>query len=105
VVLALAPVQGVAMAAEVARNAFRSMGDPVYNAFAMSQVPAEQRATISGLYSATWSVGFSLGPAISGVAQQRVGFTPAFLLGAASMSVGVVLLWGFFLRGHNDGTV
>lgn len=100
VVLALAPAQAVAMGAEVTRNAFRSMGDPVYNAFAMSQVPPEQRATISGLYSATWSVGFSLGPALSGVVQQRAGFAPAFLLGGCSMSAGVILLWWFFLRGR-----
>jgi hypothetical protein len=45
-------------------------------------------------------VGFSLGPAISGVVQQRAGFTPAFLLGAASMSAGAALLWTFFLRGQ-----
>jgi MFS family permease len=89
------------MAGEVMRNAARSMGDPVYNAFAMSQVPAEQRATISGLYSTTWSVGFSLGPAISGVVQQRAGFTPAFLLGAASMAAGAALLGTFFLRGQS----
>lgn len=102
VLLALAPAQWMALTGELLRNAFRSMGDPVYSAFAVSQVPEEQRATISGLYSATWSVGFSLGPAISGVVQQRAGFTVAFLLGAASMCMGSALLWSFFLRraGH-----
>ena len=99
VVLTLAPFQAGAMAGEVLRNAFRGMGDPVYNAFVMSRVPAEQRSTISGLYAVTWSVGFSLGPSLSGVVQQHAGFTPAFLLGAAIMSCGVVLLWLFFLRG------
>src|SRR5581483_3203498 len=70
-VLTLAPNQALAMLGEVLRNGFRSMGDPVYNAFAMSSVPAEQRATISGLYSTTWSIGFSVGPAISGLIQQQ----------------------------------
>ncbi len=97
--LALAPIQIGAMAGEMLRNGFRSMGDPVYNAFIMSQVPAEQRATASGLYSVTWSVGFSVGPALSGVVQQRVGFAPAFLMGAATMTVGVILLRAFFLAG------
>jgi predicted MFS family arabinose efflux permease len=99
VLLAVAPTQWLAMAGEMLRNAMRSMGDPVYNAFAMSRVPAEQRATISGLYATTWSVGFSLGPAISGVVQQHAGFTPAFLLGATTMASGAALLWAFFLRG------
>jgi MFS family permease len=85
------------MAGEVLRNGFRSMGDPVYNAFVMSRVPAEQRATISGLYSVTWSVGFSMGPGISGVVQQHFGFTPAFLLGGSIMAMGVGLLAAFFL--------
>lgn len=102
--LTLAPVQAGAMAGELARNGFRSMGDPVYNAFAMASVPAEQRATISGLYAVTWSIGFSLGPAVSGAVQQRAGFTPAFLVGAASMGAGVFLLWLFFLRGHARAT-
>ncbi|HVC83217.1 MAG TPA: MFS transporter [Chloroflexota bacterium] len=97
--LTLAPVQAGAMAGELLRNGFRSMGDPVYNAFAMASVPPEQRATISGLYAVTWSIGFSLGPAISGVIQQHAGFTPAFLVGTGSMSAGVVLLWWFFQRG------
>ncbi len=95
--LALAPLQIGAMAGELCRNGFRSMGDPVYNAFVMAQVPAEQRATASGLYSVTWSVGFSLGPALSGVVQQRAGFAPAFLMGAVTMTAGVILLRAFFL--------
>jgi MFS family permease len=101
--LTLAPVQAGAMAGELARNGFRSMGDPVYNAFAMASVPPEQRATISGLYATTWSIGFSLGPAMSGAIQQRAGFTPAFLVGAAFMAGGVFLLWLFFLRGAATG--
>ncbi len=98
VLLTLAPYQALAMTGEALRNAVRSMGDPLYNDFIMSRVPPEQRATISGLYATTWSVGFSLGPALSGVVQQRAGFTPAFLLGAASMAAGATLLWLFFLR-------
>ncbi|GAC1432386.1 MAG: hypothetical protein NVSMB65_05990 [Chloroflexota bacterium] len=103
VLLALAPSQALAMGGEMLRNAFRNLGDPVYNAFVMARVPPEQRATISGLYATTWSIGFSLGPAVSGVVQQRAGFTPAFLLGAAVMAAGSTLLWLFFLRGGRSG--
>jgi predicted MFS family arabinose efflux permease len=105
VILTLSPMQAGAMAGEVLRNAFRSMGDPVYNAFAMSRVPREQRATVSGLYGVTWSIGFSVGPALSGIVQQRAGFTPAFLLGALVMACGVALLWMFFLRAPQSGRV
>jgi MFS family permease len=74
------------------------MGDPVYTAFVVSRVPEEQRATISGLYGTTWSIGFSLGPAASGVVQQHFGFTPAFLLGAGCIASGATLLWHFAKR-------
>lgn len=97
VLLTLAPFQAMAMFGEAMRNACRSMGDPVYTAFVMARVPASQRATISGLYGTTWSIGFSIGPALSGVVQQHAGFTPAFLAGAACMSAGVILLYAFFL--------
>jgi MFS family permease len=96
--LALAPVQWLAMGGEVLRNACRSIGDPVYTAFIVSRVPEQQRATISGLYSTTWSIGFSLGPAASGVVQQHFGFTPAFLLGAGCIALGATLLWHFAKR-------
>lgn len=105
IVLALAPNTALAMGGEIMRNAARSMGDPVYNAFVMSQVPPEQRATISGLYATTWSVGFSLGPAFSGVVQQHAGFGPAFLLGATSMAAGATWLWVFFLRGRTTVSI
>jgi MFS family permease len=103
--LTLSPLQFGAMTGELLRNSFRSMGDPVYNAFVMSRVPAEQRATVSGLYSVTWSFGFSVGPALSGALQQHAGFQPAFLAGACTMSLGVVLLWAFFLRGGGQDPV
>jgi MFS family permease len=76
----------------------RSMADPVYTAFVQEQVPEVYRARLTGLYSVTYSIGFSLGPAASGQLQKMGGFTPAFLMGAGCYLCGASLLYVFFGR-------
>jgi predicted MFS family arabinose efflux permease len=77
----------------------RGMVDPVYTAFVQERVPSAYRARLTGLYSVTYAIGFSLGPAASGSIQKVGGFTPAFLMGAAVYLTGATLLWAFFGRG------
>ncbi|GAC1406471.1 MAG: MFS transporter [Chloroflexota bacterium] len=76
----------------------RGMSDPVYTAFVQERVPEVYRSRLTGFYSVTYSIGYSLGPAASGQIQQMSGFTPAFLLGAVCYFLGATLLWAFFDR-------
>ncbi len=76
----------------------RGMSDPVYTAFVQERVPGQYRARLTGLYSGTYSIGFSLGPAVSGQLQKAGGFTPAFLMGKACYFCGATLLYLFFGR-------
>ncbi len=62
------------------------------------RVPEQYRARLTGLYSVTYSIGFSLGPAASGQLQKVGGFTPAFLMGTACYFCGATLLYLFFGR-------
>lgn len=78
----------------------RGMIDPVYTAFVQEQVPEMYRARLTGLYSVTYSIGYSLGPAASGQLQKIGGFTPAFLMGSACYFCGALLLYLFFGRGR-----
>jgi predicted MFS family arabinose efflux permease len=87
-----------ATAAFWAAVGLRSMSDPVYTAFVQERVPEQFRARLTGFYSVTYSIGYSLGPAASGQLQHRGGFLPAFLMGAAVYLAGASLLWGFFRR-------
>lgn len=86
----------VAAAAYCAAVALRSMSDPVYTAFVQERVPEVFRARLTGFYSVTYSIGYSLGPATSGQLQHRGGFLPAFLMGACVYLGGASLLWAFF---------
>lgn len=74
----------------------RGMSDPVYTAFVQERVPETYRARLTGLYSVTYSIGYSFGPAVSGQLQKVGGFTPAFLMGAGFYLLGAALLFTFF---------
>ncbi|GAC1633299.1 MAG: hypothetical protein NVS4B2_18950 [Chloroflexota bacterium] len=97
-VLAFATQLAVAMPAYWLMLTVRSMFDPVYTAFAQEQVPEVYRGRLTGLYSATYSIGYSLGPAASGQLQHIGGFSPAFLLGTFCYVCGATLLYVFFGR-------
>ena len=94
----LAPVFGLAVAGELARNIFRGFFDPVYASFAMSRVSRRLRATLSGSYSVTWAIGATIGPSVAGILQQRISLSGGFFLGAACVTLSATLLWRFFGR-------
>ena len=80
------------------------MADPVYTAFVQERVPEAFRSRATGLYSVTYSIGYSLGPAMSGQVQKLGGFTPAFSIGAVFYFMGASLLYAFFgRRGKKPG--
>jgi predicted MFS family arabinose efflux permease len=64
------------------RAALMNMGNPLYSAFAMEQVPERERATISGLMGMSWNIGWTVGPYLSGYMQAHpdIGFKPIFLI-------------------------
>jgi MFS family permease len=90
----------IAATAEYARNFLRGIFEPVYAAFAMERVPSRQRATLSGFYSVTWSIGYSIGPALAGWLQQRAGLSAAFVVSAICIASAALLLRLFFGGGH-----
>ncbi len=96
VLIGLSPTLPVAIAGEYTRSFLRTLIDPVYAAFEMEQVPPKLRATLAGLYSVTWSVGFSIGPTIAGWLQTNVNLATSFFFGAFCLLVSPSLLLAFF---------
>ncbi len=96
VLIGLSPTLPVAIAGEYTRSFLRTLIDPVYAAFEMEQVPPKLRATLAGLYSVTWSVGFSIGPTIAGWLQTNVNLATSFIFGAFCLLVSPSLLLAFF---------
>jgi MFS family permease len=87
--------------AELMRNLLRGAFDPVYATFTMERVDARYRARLSGFYSITWSIGFSVGAASSGWLQHNVNLSIGFLLGAALLGIAPAWLLLAFARDPN----
>jgi MFS family permease len=98
-VMAFSMSLGIAVAAYWLVLTLRGMSDPVYTAFVQERVPEIYRSRVTGLYSVTYSIGYSLGPALSGQVQKVSGFTPAFMVGTICYFLGATLLYLFFSRG------
>ena len=94
--LGFAPVLPVAIGAFWLRATLMNMGGPLYTAFAMEQAEEGERGKLGAMLGLTWSVGRGIGPGISGVVQQRFGFTPLFLTTGATYLVAALLLQVFF---------
>jgi MFS transporter, putative metabolite:H+ symporter len=96
ILIGYAPTLGFAIAGEYTRSFMRTLIEPVYAAFAMEQVSDRHRATLSGFYSVTWSIGFSVGPTIAGWLQTNVSLSTAFVFGACCLTISASLLLVFF---------
>jgi MFS family permease len=97
-IIGFAPAFPLAAGGEFARATLRGCFEPVYAAFAMQSVSRRLRATLSGFYSTTWSIGFTLGPTLAGLLQQHVALAAPFPVGALCVGAAATLLLMFFGR-------
>jgi MFS family permease len=98
-VIGFAPFLPLSASAELGRQVVRGLFEPTYAAFAMERVSARHRATLSGFYSVTWSIGYSIGPALAGVLSGNIGLSASFIVGAGCVALSATLLRLFFGRG------
>lgn len=98
ILVGFAPNIYLAIAGEYTRSFMRTLIEPVYAAFVMEQVSDRHRATLSGFYGLTWSIGFSIGPTIAGWLQTNVSLSTAFVFGASCLFASASLLLWFFGR-------
>lgn len=98
ILIGFAPTLPFAIGGEYTRSFMRTLIEPVYAAFAMEQVSDRYRATLSGFYGVTWSIGFSIGPSIAGWLQTNVSLSTAFIFGAICLTLSASMLLTFFGR-------
>lgn len=96
ILIGFAPTLPLAITGEYTRSFLRTLIDPVYAAFAMENVSDQYRARLSGLYSVTWSIGFSIGPGIAGWLQTNISLSTSFIFGAICLVIAPTLLLLFF---------
>jgi MFS family permease len=96
--IGFSPLLPLAALAEFTRQVLRGLFEPTYAAFAMESVTSRNRATLSGFYSLTWSMGYSVGPFVGGRLDQTIGLSAGFVVGASLLVVSSTLLRLFFGR-------
>jgi MFS family permease len=98
--IGFSPVFWVAGVAFWVRAALMNMGNPLFSAFAMGQVPERERAVVSGLMGMSWNIGWAVGPYLSGTMQQnpQIGFRPIFVVTCSLYLVASILTSRFFQR-------
>jgi MFS family permease len=96
--IGFSPLLLLAAAGEFMRQILRGLFEPVYAAFAMGRVSERHRGTLSGFYSLTWSVGYSIGPITAGWLQEHIGLSTSFIIGAVCVGLSATLLRFFFSR-------
>jgi MFS family permease len=94
--LGFTPLFWLAAIAFFARGALMNMAVPLYDSFAMDQIPAEGQATVHSVQILGWEFGWTLGPYLSGLVQQAYGFTPLFITTGILYMVATSLIWIFF---------
>lgn len=87
----------VVIVALVVRNTLMNAGNPLFQRFAMDQVPARDRARLSGAMQLLWSAAWVVGAIFYGAAQQALGFDGGYALDFAVTLVlyglAAVILW------------
>jgi MFS family permease len=102
--IGLVPSLPLAVGAHWLRSGFMRVGDPLFRAFAMDQLPEEERATGASLMTMSGDAGGAIAPLVSGLVQVRTGFTPLFWGTTIVYTLGLAAVWGFFMRPAKGGT-
>jgi len=78
------------------RAALMNMSSPLYSAFCMEQTPERNRGMVNSVLSISWSLGWAVGPYLSGLVQVAYGFTPLFITTAILYLIAIVMTWVLF---------
>lgn len=90
------PYLGVVVIAYLMRGTLMNMAVPLYSAFAMEQTPEKEQATVNSVKELAWQFGWLVGPTISGIVQERYGFSPLFAATGVLYAAGCVVTWTMF---------
>lgn len=101
VMLGFSPLAWLAIIGFLVRGMLMNMVSPLWDAFAMEQVAESEQGAVNSLRALCWNVGWSVGPFISGVVQQRYGFSPLFVSTTVLYAIAIALIWVFFGQKRN----
>ena len=96
ILLGFSPFAWLAVIGFLMRGTLMNMVAPLFDAYAMERTTETEQGTINSLRNWAWNVGWAVGPYLSGIIQQRYGFSPLFLITTILYAVAIALTWVFF---------
>jgi MFS family permease len=78
------------------RAALMNMSAPLYSAFCMEQTPERNQGMVNSVLNISWSLGWAVGPYLSGLVQVAYGFTPLFITTAVLYLTAIITMWILF---------
>jgi MFS family permease len=96
--MAVAPLFPVAALLLVGRQMAMNSSWPIQQAYAMTVVEPNERATASSVAYGTWGLASSVTPALGGYWLHANNFVLPFIAGTACYGLSVCLFWAFFHR-------
>jgi MFS family permease len=94
--IGFSPWPWLAVIGFLVRGAMMNMASPLLDAFALELTHETEHGAVNSIRNLAWNVGWAVGPYISGLVQQRWGFTPLFINTAVMYTIGIGLTWFFF---------
>jgi MFS family permease len=94
--IGFSPWPWLAVIGFLVRGAMMNMVAPLFDAFALEQSHESEHGAVNSIRNLAWNVGWTVGPYISGLVQQRYGFSPLFVSTAILYALGIGLTWIFF---------
>ena len=94
--IGFSPWAWLAVIGFLVRGALMNMVTPLFDAFALEQTHETEHGAINSIRNLAWNMGWAVGPFVSGLVQQRWGFTPLFINTAVMYTIAISLTWIFF---------
>ena len=94
--LGFAPYLWLSSVGYLMRTALMNMAAPLYSAFCMERTPEQHQGLVNSVLNLAWSLGWAVGPFISGVVQQRYGFAPLFIATTVLYGLASAQMWLLF---------
>ena len=101
--LGFSPALWLSSLSYLMRTALMNMAAPLYSAYCMEHTPEEHQGLVNSVLGLSWSVGWAVGPYVSGLVQQHYGFPPLFIATAILYGLASLLIWLLF--GRSDSAV
>jgi predicted MFS family arabinose efflux permease len=75
-----------------------NMVAPLFDAYSLESTHESEHGAVNSIRNLAWNVGWAVGPYLSGLVQQRNGFSPLFISTAVLYAIAILMTWFFFGR-------